>query len=198
VRARLLVLQVMSAPHINQQAVDAWNMAFLGLLIFVMVVIIELLIGGTCGKITESAGHTFLLGFTLGFLLCVAGIALSLLLYLFSGKRPLKEPSLPPFPAYSAFDYLHELPPLEQAFSTTPLISRALPIPPPQQAYSEGVKMCPNCQTAIPIISDECWNCGVSMVVGTSGKSCRHCFTLSPHDAGVCVKCGMHLDDNPS
>jgi RNA polymerase subunit RPABC4/transcription elongation factor Spt4 len=194
--ARLILLQVMSAPLVKQQVVKAWNVACLAVLLFVIVAVCELVMGGICGRLTESAGRSYWLGFALGFLLNVVGLAIGFLFHLLGGKRPLTKPSLPHGPAFSVLDYVNELPPPEKA--TSHLISRALPVPPPRQAFSEGVKVCPNCRLAIPIISDHCWNCGASMIVGVPGKACSHCFTLSPPAAGFCRRCGMDLEDNRS
>jgi hypothetical protein len=44
----------MSAPPVKQQTVDAWNLAFLAVLLFVIVAVGELFTGFACGKLSDS------------------------------------------------------------------------------------------------------------------------------------------------
>lgn len=155
-------------------------------LFIIIVLVIQVVIAFGCGKLAEGGGHSFWLGFLLGFFCGLIGLLICIALY-FSGGGPRRraEP-LPPVEMYrDPYDYY----PQAQEYGLPS------PPPPPDDAFEQGVVACPQCRSAVPRNEQFCWNCGsaVAPVAPGGGKVCPLCQGKNAPDAAHCKQCGSEL-----
>ena len=110
-------------------------------IVYLMVaLVIDLILGVACGKLMQEAGHSFWLGFLLGFFCTIFGLVVAIALYFTSGRRRSNPQKMQPMDHYGY---------------GSPILPPSSPM---ELDYGSG--LCPQCHAPMPSGSEFCPNCG--------------------------------------